>query len=387
MQTDRFKEPFNTLDLPAPFDWIRAFEASIDPPKDPAYALRRWKETHSELWLVPAILNAKPQDPDALALVEAANRVPETSPAYNTATFHAIRLTIDAGKADAARSRLDQLLAKPRPLASVGNAFRGQRLSLSTDFDDFLRWAPRRPIGYMEEDLWDDDPGVDGSPVLDNDSVAIFNRDASLARLAQAAESTLLPPPVRADLALVTMTRALILGDDKVAAQMLLVIARAHPAWAADLKAYTVAPAAEKRFAGDLLIERHAEFRTDQSNWPNDGWWCPSKPATAPPDPLTAHIFSGDELKTAMQQDQRITDAGSAQAFIAPTVMAWAKAHPSDPQRSVEALARIVKMTRYGCRYLEGLNNGPISKAAYDMLHQKYPASNWAKTTPYWFKD
>jgi len=48
-----------------------------------------------------------------------------------------------------------------------------------------------------------------------------------------------------------------------------------------------------------------------------------------------------------------------------------------------EALARSVAATRYACRIPR--ENGPWSRAAYDLLHKNYPNSEWAKRTKYWF--
>src|SRR5208337_4835460 len=62
-------------------------------------------------------------------------------------------------------------------------------------------------------------------------------------------------------------------------------------------------------------------------------------------------------------------------------VLEFAKRHPDDP-RVPEALSRAVKNTRMNC-------NNPrtpaLSKAAYDLLHKRYPDTTWAKNTKYWF--
>ncbi len=48
-----------------------------------------------------------------------------------------------------------------------------------------------------------------------------------------------------------------------------------------------------------------------------------------------------------------------------------------------EALALAVKTTRYGC-YSDG-SHGAYSRAAWTLLHQRYPDSEWAARTKYWF--
>jgi outer membrane protein assembly factor BamD (BamD/ComL family) len=64
-------------------------------------------------------------------------------------------------------------------------------------------------------------------------------------------------------------------------------------------------------------------------------------------------------------------------------VIQWANSHPADP-RVPEALHLAVKTTRYGCT---DKDSARWSKAAFDVLHNKYPNSPWTKKTPYWFKD
>ena len=68
-------------------------------------------------------------------------------------------------------------------------------------------------------------------------------------------------------------------------------------------------------------------------------------------------------------------DSISAQAIQ------WAKEAPDDP-RVPEALHLAVRTTRYGC--VDGETTS-FSKAAFQLLHRRYPKSEWAKKTKYWF--
>jgi hypothetical protein len=61
----------------------------------------------------------------------------------------------------------------------------------------------------------------------------------------------------------------------------------------------------------------------------------------------------------------------------------WATKDPDDP-RLPEALHLAVNATRYGCG---DKDTGRWSKAAFDLLHRKYPNTTWAKKTKYWFKE
>jgi hypothetical protein len=382
LTSDRFRKALETPGVPEPFDWIHTLES-----KNAGYTIQRWRETHSDLWLTAALILATNADPD---LIEAGLKVPQTSPAFDTVTFHAIRLMIQSGQRDEARDRLNKLLTgKRRDLDSADNAFRGERMSLATGYNDFLQWAPRRPIGYEEDDF---DPGpIDNSPTLDSDSVEVFNHFAPLPKLADAAESPALPAWPRTQLATSAWTRAFVLGDNDIANRVVPILAKAHPKWTADLESFHTAKGEAKRFAGAMLIARHADIQPYV--WPSfppkpgrdefgPDWWCAEQPPQSQTAAPAGEVLSPTEQTEASKEVQRLHDSGSTQTFLAPIVVAWANTHPNDP-RVPEALHRLVRITRYGCRGIEG--NGRISKAAFDMLHKRYPASNWARETPYWF--
>jgi len=74
---------------------------------------------------------------------------------------------------------------------------------------------------------------------------------------------------------------------------------------------------------------------------------------------------------------------GAAPNYIAEQAIKWANANPTDP-RIPEALHLAVTTTRFGCT---DKNTGRWSKAAFDLLHRKYPNTSWARKTKYWFKD
>jgi TolA-binding protein len=390
--SDRWAKVLARPGMPDPFDWVHALKSHR-----PDVAIQEWRKSHSQVWLAAALMlsDVKQNDAkqtDAPELIDAALKVPATSPAYDTVTYNAIRLMIGGGRIAEARRRLNLLLSgKRRDLDSVDNAFRAERMSLATSFDDFLRWAARRPIGIGEDDFFYTDK-VDDSPVLDLDSVAVFNYFTPLGRLAEAAESARLPYWPRTQIAISAWTRALVLGDDATGDRIAPALEEMRPGWKPDLEAFRNATGDAKRFAGALAVGRHSsmtvelfsDFPPQTSGGPWDSsWWCaesfPKPTNHAPPDA----VLAGPERTAAEDEVRLLHDSGPAQNSMAPIIMSWAQAHPDD-QRVPEALHRLVRMTRYGCRV--GTDNGPISKAAFDLLHSRYPESTWAKQTPYWFK-
>jgi hypothetical protein len=79
---------------------------------------------------------------------------------------------------------------------------------------------------------------------------------------------------------------------------------------------------------------------------------------------------------------QHLSSYGTAPRYLPRIVIEWAKKHPEDA-RVPEALHLAVRATRYGCQ--DGKPN-PLSREAFNLLHQNYPKSEWAKQTPFWFE-
>ena len=99
------------------------------------------------------------------------------------------------------------------------------------------------------------------------------------------------------------------------------------------------------------------------------------KRPVAVPDFLKAGQTLGARQIAAVQA------LGSAPNYLCKVAIDWANANPNDP-RSPEALHLAVRSTRYGCTDKE---TGKWSKAAFDLLHQRYPNTKWANATKYWF--
>jgi hypothetical protein len=97
-------------------------------------------------------------------------------------------------------------------------------------------------------------------------------------------------------------------------------------------------------------------------------------------EPGNAGISAADATEAAKEIDQLNRPVPSV---VGPIILAWAKSHPNDPLVP-EALHRVVSVVRYGCQ--GSPDSGTISRAAFDLLHKKYPKSDWTAKTPYWFK-
>jgi hypothetical protein len=76
----------------------------------------------------------------------------------------------------------------------------------------------------------------------------------------------------------------------------------------------------------------------------------------------------------------RLAALPTAPDYLAGEAVRLARLGPDDP-RAPEILHLAVRATRYGCT---SAGTGPRSQAASDLLHRRYPQSEWTKKTPFW---
>jgi len=255
-----------------------------------------------------------------------------------------------------------------------------------------------------------------GRALLDVDSTKVLNQQLPLPLLNQAASSNVLPEHVRRQIALAAWTRAVILDDvesGKAAASTALVLA---PEIKTYLTAYQSAKTRDDRLAAGLYailkfpgLKPYVDSSTGrltplaERDIYRDNWWCDLTPSPntesesgeATEDtqdknlpvedglPLSLDFLSSTQVSAASREHSQLLALGTAPNYLARATIAWANRTPTDP-RIPEALHLVVLSTRYGCTDTE---SPKWSKAAFDLLHKRYPGSEWAKKTPYWFKD
>jgi hypothetical protein len=417
-------------------DWIFSFQQ----PGDSAFqhSFQRWHETHSLPWLVAAIMKANPKDATVSAeLSTAAFKFGPDSPAYLTLAFHRIRLLEESGRVEQARHELDQLLASHGPAMPISarNQFRALRMKLAASLADLLQFAPRistvasavAPLPPGEADY---KPGTSQyaatRPHFDSDASVVLTEKLPLRLLADAAKSDLLPLDLRRNVAVAAWTRAILLKNEAIAHELLPVVADLLPEVKPALAEYSSAADAKQReFAAVFAILRNPGFRPFVSANPDrgwfisygesgfdkidtlrDNWWC----SFAPPPPNEywgwnyyrmfvklreplKDVYPGgaipepgflrnEEKAAAADERAALVALPSGPRWLGKLTIAWATAHPDD-SRVPEALHLVVRAWRYGCTESTGEN---YSKRAFDLLHNRYPDSDWTKQTPYWYK-
>ena len=334
--------------------WIRSFQAGGQG------AFEKWHASHSLPWLVAALQSANPKDANLTELLPAAAAVKPDSPAYLTVASQRIRLI----PPDDARALADQLLAANLPIASQ-NQIRAERMGLARDFNEFLRYAPRTAVAEQTDQI----DAVDGKePYLDNDSRDIFNQSLPLSYWKQAQTSSSLPAQVREELGRVTFVRTLLLSDAPPFDQVFRLL---H------------SPGMQLNVDSGYGRNTKAVGEIDDFR---DNWWCAAdgpSASSAPPSPAPSVPFlPAADQKTAADEAEKYRAAGAAPDWLGTQTLAFAQQHPDD-SRIPEALYLVVRATRFGCT---DDKTGDVSKRAFDLLHRRYPTTEWAKKTPYWYK-
>ncbi len=332
-------------------------------------SLQHWKSSQSQPWLIAALHQVTAKYAAATELIDAANKIPENSPAFPTAQFESIRLTIESGQTKEAATQLEPLLKKSATFdPSTANAFHAERLKIAESFDVFLENAPR--ISQNEDDT------KKTTIAFDADATRIFNQSLPQSLWRDALNDPKLDLSLRTALEKAHRVRAILLNTGAPnfdAIFWLLHHAESQP---------SVRTGEFTRSTPDGRIDN---FR--------DNWWCaPTSageteltgllPRLYPPDHLPQAAFLNAAQKYAADQEQRqLQAAGSAPRFLAAAVLHWANSHPGDP-RNAEALALAVKTSRFGC---PDKNSTPSIHAAFNLLHTRYRQTLWAKRTPYWY--
>jgi hypothetical protein len=227
----------------------------------------------------------------------------------------------------------------------------------------------------------------------------VLNGETPLSVLVVAARSDVLPERLRQSVAIMTWVRAVLLKDRAVAAAML-------PLLPAKLQHQAVAGVGFRplmtllRNPGlrpylDNGVQRSYSFDFVESF--ADNWWCAdwSTPYGEKVDPFRAEpveFLSPAEQKTGEQEARALLALGGADEYLGSQVIAYAKAHPSDPDVP-EALFLTLRMIRYGCNrgWQWQDSNRPhvdrVAQIAYEVgaiMRRKYPTNPWTrKAAPY----
>ena len=368
-------------------------------------------ERHPDLpGLVAALMCAKTGNPK---LLQAAAAVPESSPAYVTVAFHRARLLVEAKDLQSAREITSHVLeiTRRRNELAATNALLEVRLKTAGDLTALLQDAPRTMISPESESAAE--AGCSSreeatcksrisATQFDEDAATLFNASMPLSLWIDAARDEALPGHLRATLALSGWLRALVLQrDDEAKALMPLLPPPVQTSlgksddptgFAATL---VLLHSPGLRPFVDAGVQRAATY-TQTDNFRNN-LWCSTMEQAVPPDYGHTNAPVLPASKPAFLTRQQVQQAKDEVAALDahPFGMEWlgrrtidyVRAHPDEPV-AAESLALVVKMTRYECYRTGEYGKSPsssVSKEAFTLLHSRYPRSDWAIKTKYYF--
>ena len=428
-------------------DWILTMKARE---RRPAleHARARWQDSGHPAWLIAALTLARADDPAAAALAADAGRVAPGDPAWLTAQYHLIRLTIASADAGETRARLDSILARPDLTLTERNLFAGERAQVAHNLDDFARFALRRPYcvstdsAFCVSDGWADADRTlarrGGQWVgLGADARAIIDRMPLADRIAMA-RSPLLPAALRLDIALTGFLRAVLVQDDRAidafARDLALLLPQMRRDWLA-ITAQRRGPG--KRFAEFFAMAKIPGLRPDLVDYTRPrgtipqfrGYWrdwmlLPRGAAIAPPRfpaegwYLWDNDWYGPEEGEAVdltclgqcgaggfpvrlpgfvaeRQDrtavERAAFTGRTEMFDGTPVVL-----PAGGTSVWEELLAYARAHPRDSRSPEALywliriarwggNHDHIGRRAFQLLHRRYPGTTWARRSPYYY--
>jgi tetratricopeptide (TPR) repeat protein len=382
-----------------------------------ATAFSVWQRTGGMPWLTMAMVKASPSDPFVSDLLAAAAKIEPVTPAYDTVFFHRVRVLIALQRNDEARSLLDAAippLRNQKP-SSYLNALLGERMAVARNFSEFLSFAPRailRSGSQGADDLQGlcnvhahaqngpaDCPGLKQPFEFDNDAITALNQQLPIQLLVEAASSPTLPQNLRQNIALAAWTRAVLLEDAESAGKLSGLLPKelldtrgdsiGFPADLAILRNPGIRPYLESGIPRVASFSYFDEFRNN--------WWCkPWAPSQEednqkPKQLLTPSFISASEAALGHAQYEHLQQLSASIAIIGQRVVDYATSHPDDALVP-EALALTVRATHYACptyvpnaRADSSSEYTPVSKAAFQLLHRRYPNSSWTKKTPYYY--
>ncbi len=401
-------------------DWLRTIYTETtyeqpqgvkraDTPSAADHAVAKWRESHSLPWLIAALQLTGPNDKNADELQKAATQVKAASPGFLTVRYYTLRMMTAGKQQGAVRTELDLLLARNDLAAGSRNLLNDERQKLATSLPDFLAHVAELPayVGL------DPDLGGEGYPQSErakaSESKSFFNSYAAqilshrvpLAELAESARSKSLPSHLQRELARTTWTRAILLNNLAIADQSQPLLAELdHPLWTTMEPFRAAKTNDDKRFAAVFVmlhnpglapsvragLARSATLGDIDSF--RDNWWCEDLGANltstgtdkTPDFPFPAFASEADKAAVKKELDQ-VAPVGPAPNYLASQVLAYAAAHADDP-RVPEALHLAVRSTRYGCVNPETTR---WSQKAFRLLHKRYPKTEWAEKTKYYF--
>lgn len=382
-------------------DWIFTFKAS----DSLQHAFDVWKETGRLQWFVAAITKVDSKSPQLAQILSEADKIAKTSPAFATVRYHQIRLLLETNKRAEAKQKLDEIFGDVKNLPlSTQNKFFAQRMILSDNLNDFLKFAQRKPVLFSWDDNDREEPsdiskderlkGWESRTMFDVDAVTFLNENVPLSTLKEAAMNPQLPEHLKKFLVIAVWTRAYILGNAAIEKEFTPQMLRYAKEFTPLFSKYAGATTPTNREAAALIFVlrnpiiqpyvpagygREDSIATELDSI-RGNWYCVENQADTIGLVYPKFLTEAQNAAAGREKRQMIA-LGESATMLTRRAVDFANKNPNHPNVP-EILHLAVRSTRYGCK---DEDTGRFSKQAFDILHKKYKTSPWTKQTPYWF--
>ncbi len=376
----------------------------------PEEVVEQWRAEQSTAWLYLALARASSSlgESTLAELLQAAEALPDNTPGHLNILMHRIRILGLLGRVDAGLLLAEEAIGSGLDRSSV-NRVRLAAAGITLTGTDYVRWASLKPLSLP----WTDDfarylppnfhPITGDTTLFSTGAIDLLNTYFTSSMIEEVIDTPGLSDFQRGRLVIAGWTKAM-LADDLESALRFSALIRRHVPWLApELERFEQAQ--DKHFEAARIIFDYPAF----SPWLNRGvarihfdrtfrhlrqtsdhvtfqmgWWCSSLYGNRTSDvvlqrPLFSRYSDAELSEIREVSEYRQTAATTS---FGPHVIRYARDNLDDP-RVPRTLHRLVFATRYACSYWNAPGN--ISQAAFALLHEHFPDSEWAEKTPYWY--
>ncbi len=359
-------------------DWLFTYQLTDE--ESYLHALSRYRSSRSDLWLMTAMTKLKPSSANVSELIEGAERMSVSSPAYPTVAYHLAKYYIEKGETNKARKLLDDVLASTGDLPiSTVNEFMELRQKINSSLDEYLRFSLRKPFAFdydyiagsidqiiaeqkqyyseeydgadrqafeanidkefAAEKLWQD------RLFIDERTITEINYHFPTSLLLDLRGSDVLPDYLKQKIALAAFTRSLLLDDPALIKRSAPDVIAAMPGLESKIQPILKAQSAASRrneilyfLVTDPMFSPYlspgiGKTKNEYEEYGSDNWWCEQFDSYYDPDteqsiPLAslkkpAFLTTG-QTAAAELENKKLGEIGAAPEYLAKQTIALA---------------------------------------------------------------